>query len=478
MGKLIKLIDQNDGTYAFASELTAGSANIGKVVLDNGDNNIGQVATHILHGVVTAGGLDFIVDNTLDLDIDILQGKVFKVEIGNITYLRRILSNLQNSLRFEDIFAPVSSVCTYGRGIAPDGMGDPGEGQILITVNTPGLAGNEYGMQVTTSYINSTSTSASFNENTIFVVLGTSDDGHIAEATIGTGTDGQVFISADPAYMPGEFGNALSVEVVEGTGVDTAMSVALDDTKITVTLGTDADEELDSTKNTAALIAAAIDLLEPVSAEYSGNGSAALIAAEAEQSLMGGINPTGTGYASDVVSAINGIDGIEVNAEVIAAGPIFDGYGSFSGGLDAIIVPDGAEYEVLDLGGEATSGGSTEWNVELMQEATVNWDGSKQTDSVHVPLGSGKEVLITIINSSGQLVPVDVTLEHEVASGVYIPYMDAAGDPVTWTVAASGGKGVFGVIQGFPRFMGGRVVLTGTSAPTNGETTSVQVQEV
>jgi hypothetical protein len=60
---------------------------------------------------------------------------------------------------------------------------------------------------------------------------------------------------------------------VAGVGLDVALSAAISNGAITVTLGTDGAGAADDTKNTATLVAAVVDALAGVSATASGNGS-------------------------------------------------------------------------------------------------------------------------------------------------------------------------------------------------------------
>jgi len=66
------------------------------------------------------------------------------------------------------------------------------------------------------------------------------------------------------------------------------MTATLTDTSIIVELGTGGGGALDAVKNTAILVAGAIDALAGVSSIHSGTGATALAAAEAEQDLTGG----------------------------------------------------------------------------------------------------------------------------------------------------------------------------------------------
>lgn len=117
-----------------------------------------------------------------------------------------------------------------------------------------------------------------------------------ATATIGSGTDGTVTVVVDNV---GTEGNDYTIEVVEGSGADVAMTVVLTGTDIVVTLGTDSTGVLDGTKNTAELVATAIDVLDGVTATASGTGATALAAAEAKKNFAGGQYGTvvpGTGF--------------------------------------------------------------------------------------------------------------------------------------------------------------------------------------
>lgn len=106
-----------------------------------------------------------------------------------------------------------------------------------------------------------------------------------ASQTIGSGDNGTVTVEYD---FVGTDGNDYTIEVVEGSEADVDLSAVLTDTAIVVTLGTDSESALDATKNTATLVAAAIDALTDISAEASGTGATALAAAEAEQDFAGG----------------------------------------------------------------------------------------------------------------------------------------------------------------------------------------------
>jgi len=105
-----------------------------------------------------------------------------------------------------------------------------------------------------------------------------------ASATLGSGTNGTVTVTAE---NEGTEGNDFTIEAVLGSGNNVAMSAAIVGDAITVTLGTDGAGAADSAKNTALLVAAAIDALVGVSAEASGSG-AIRIPVTASKSFTGG----------------------------------------------------------------------------------------------------------------------------------------------------------------------------------------------
>ena len=112
-----------------------------------------------------------------------------------------------------------------------------------------------------------------------------------ASVSIGAGDNGVVTVTATTL---GTEENSYTIEVVEGVGSDVDLSATFEDGAIIVTLGTDVAEALDDTKNTATLIANAIEDLDGVSAEASGTGATPFQAAVAEKSFTGGSYATVT----------------------------------------------------------------------------------------------------------------------------------------------------------------------------------------
>jgi hypothetical protein len=110
----------------------------------------------------------------------------------------------------------------------------------------------------------------------------TMDTAQSATASVGAGGNGVVTVTAAAGAVP----NTYSLVVVNGTGVDSALAAAFVSPTLTVTLGTDAEEAPDDTKNTATLVAGVIDALANFTAVASGTG--ATVVPEDSDSFTGG----------------------------------------------------------------------------------------------------------------------------------------------------------------------------------------------
>lgn len=105
-----------------------------------------------------------------------------------------------------------------------------------------------------------------------------------ATATIGSGANGVVTATATTA---GAAANTNTIRAVAGVGNNVALSAAVSNGVITVTLGTDGGGVLDDTKNTATLVAAAVDGVTGYDATASGSG-ATVVPVTSAQSFSGG----------------------------------------------------------------------------------------------------------------------------------------------------------------------------------------------
>lgn len=117
-----------------------------------------------------------------------------------------------------------------------------------------------------------------------------------AAQTIGAGENGEVTVTA---AVKGAAGNALAIIVSDAGADGCEMTADIDAGVITVTLGKTA-ADLEPAKNTATLVAAAIDSLTEVTAVASGTGNGPLGAAEVKKDFTGGQDGT-VGYEGEIV---------------------------------------------------------------------------------------------------------------------------------------------------------------------------------
>ena len=102
---------------------------------------------------------------------------------------------------------------------------------------------------------------------------------------IGSGDNGKVIINYD---FVGTEGNLFTVQVVEGVGNNIALSAILTGKDILITLGTDGAGALAAAKNTALLIAGAVNALENITAVETGTGADSIAVAIVKTSFTGG----------------------------------------------------------------------------------------------------------------------------------------------------------------------------------------------
>lgn len=104
-----------------------------------------------------------------------------------------------------------------------------------------------------------------------------------ASTTIGAGADGVITVTAI-----NDISDDKTIEVVVATGNDKAMTAVYTSGALVITLGTGAAGAVDDTKNTAALIATAIDALDEFTASASGERTTAITEAVTEKAFTAG----------------------------------------------------------------------------------------------------------------------------------------------------------------------------------------------
>jgi hypothetical protein len=146
-----------------------------------------------------------------------------------------------------------------------------------------------------------------------------------ATAAIGSGVDGTVNITAVGA-LAGFAGNSATVEVIDPTPTNGALTVVESPAGIIAVTLAVAAGVLDTAANTALLIAAAIDALDDFSALHSGTGATSLTLDEGPTSFTGGIDAADAYYLiEDTLSAEIAAPRVDSITVVSATGMDIDG---------------------------------------------------------------------------------------------------------------------------------------------------------
>jgi hypothetical protein len=197
--------------------------------------------------------------------------------------------------------------------VASTTIGSGDNGVVTILTDAVGTEGNSYTIAVNAGTEVDEDMTAVLTGTDIVVTLGTTPS-VASSINVGSGTNGVVTIVADVA---GEDGDDYSITVLTNGANGCAMSAALVGTDITVTLGkTVAD--LEPTKNTATLIAAAITALDGVTATASGTGATAIGTGVSKTNFTGGDDggalDGSKNTATLVAGAIDALVGVNADA--------------------------------------------------------------------------------------------------------------------------------------------------------------------
>lgn len=104
-----------------------------------------------------------------------------------------------------------------------------------------------------------------------------------ASTTIGEGDNGVITVTA-----LNDITTSKKIKAVVATGNSKPLKAAYTSGVLTITLATDASGDADDTKNTAKLIAEAVDSLAEFKAIYSGTGATAISTAITEKTFTAG----------------------------------------------------------------------------------------------------------------------------------------------------------------------------------------------
>ena len=335
----VKPTSANDGDQF--KELDTGyiyEYNKGDWVLDKPDFDYTDYIDTLLKGTATGGTDTTLVDDTKNFEVDVFNDNMIKIVVDGVEYYRTITDTTSDTITFATIGAPVA-------GTAILGTHEAGEVTILTVEKSADV--NDYTVEVVEGTVENENMSASFADNVLTVTLGMGV-GDKATATIGTGANGTVVVEVDEA---GADGNDYTITVNTTETEDANLSAILNVSDISITLGNDLTE-VSTTKNTAALIAQAINLIEGFTATASGTGEDSIIEAIAQTSFTGGgLNPSVDGVKNTATAIAEAIDDLEgFTATMTGSGgvlavtvePI-----AFTGGYEGISVGDGDRYQII-----------------------------------------------------------------------------------------------------------------------------------
>ena len=176
---------------------------------------------------------------------------------------------------------------------------------IVLTATKAGLDGNN----IYVALIDPAAPDATLSvtqEARIFDISLATDSGDAATVAIGAGANGTVTVTNGTA---GTSGNLWDISVIAGSGNSQPMTAAISGAnarkRIVVTLGTNGGGTADNTKNTATLIAAAIDALDGFTATASGTGADVVATQAAEAFTGGGANADVTTTVGELLTFLN-----------------------------------------------------------------------------------------------------------------------------------------------------------------------------
>lgn len=120
-----KLVDLGDGTYAEAT------------------TSYNSLEAVTIKGTATGGSSTLLVDDTMDLEPDLVNGSLIKMTIGGTDYIRKITGSAGPTVGFLAILDPVAATVVMGTGLEA-------EGQITIACKGDllGEIGNSYAAEI------------------------------------------------------------------------------------------------------------------------------------------------------------------------------------------------------------------------------------------------------------------------------------------------------------------------------------------
>lgn len=268
------------------------------------------------------------------------------------------------------------------------------DNDLVFTAKTPGAGGNS----LTVAYVDLEEPDAPLSfafDGTDLVVTLATDSGDAASVTLEpTGDNNDIAITAD-ADGPG--GNAYSVELLDPSANDAALSVSTtDNLKFSVSLATG---EAGAITSTAAQVVAALNAYAPfaalmTAANAAGNNGSGVVTAIAEADLTGGGgNAAITTTAADIAAMVTASDQLQRHLTV-ANKAENDGTGEVTALSETALAngTNGAfvDYESGDSGDLAAAGELVLRNIGAINAININASGITTTDADVVILDLGR----------------------------------------------------------------------------------------
>lgn len=123
-GKLLRLIDNGDGTHSVSVS----------------PNN---TEYDLLSGVATGGSTNTLTDDTKNFEADGLNGRLIRLMLDGVEYIRLIASSTGNQIGFNDTVPNVGAIAVVGSG-------EDAEGNVSVHCKGDllGVIGNDYSIQI------------------------------------------------------------------------------------------------------------------------------------------------------------------------------------------------------------------------------------------------------------------------------------------------------------------------------------------
>lgn len=127
-----------------------------------------DVQAYLLKGISTAeGSKTTLIDGSKNLAANLLAGKSIKFTVGGVEYLRKIVSNTENTITFGELVAAAPATAAIEKAAG---------GKVTITAVPEGAYANEYQVEVVQGEGVSAETEAEFADGVLAITLGTNSE--------------------------------------------------------------------------------------------------------------------------------------------------------------------------------------------------------------------------------------------------------------------------------------------------------------